>query len=620
MLLRIKGASKEFSGEYLFQNVDFEIKNNEKIAIIGRNGCGKTTFLKMINGTIPVDEGERYINNNVTVGTLSQTAFCDESLTVREEFDKLYQHVLDIERQMNETAELLKTDFSQQLLDKYSQLQIEYEVLDGYNYNQQQLTLFTKFGFSLNDLDRELSTFSGGQKTRIAFVKLLLTKPDILLLDEPTNHLDMNTIEWLEGYLKKYPKAIILVSHDRMFLDKIVDEVCEFEFGRLTHYTGNYTSFVQQKKVAFERQQIAYRNQQMEIKRLEEVIEKFRYKKNKAAFAQSKIKYLEHMERIEKPREDNAAFKLKFEQNVRGGNMVLAVENLVIGYDKPLCKVSFQIKNATKLAVIGPNGYGKSTLVKTLMGQVKPLAGEYMYGHQIEVAYFDQQLAQLESSKTVLDELWDMYPDYDHTTIRKVLGSFLFSADDVFKTCNVLSGGEKVRLLLAKIMLSKANLLILDEPTNHLDIAGKEALENALLDYQGTVIFVSHDRYFINKLATNVLYIEDDKTKYYQLNYQEFLEKQQGKEVVENKKVETKTTAEKPAVRDSRTERENAKKAASLERKIDKAEQELEALRALRFEEEYYHDYQKMNALNEQIDEKHNEIENLMKEWEQYAS
>ena len=616
MLLKLKNVAKQFSGEELFSEVNLEIKNNEKVAIIGRNGCGKTTLLKLICQEEEADSGEIFRDSHVSFGYLSQKAFSNEEQTVRQAFDQMYQDVLDVKAQMDEIAERLKENYSDELLQQYSRLQEYFEMQDGYNYNQQQLMLFTRFGFSLSDLDRTISTFSGGQKTKIGFVRLLLLKPDILLLDEPTNHLDMQTIEWLEGYLKKYPKAIILVSHDRMFIDKVCTEIYEFEFGKLNHYVGNYSRYVELKKQQFLSQQAAYRNQQAEIKRLEEQIEKFRYKKNKAAFAQSKMKYLERLERIDKPRSDSRRLKLHFDRNIRGGNMVLNVENLKIGYDEELCTVSFQLMSGHKLGVIGPNGLGKSTLVKTLMGLVEPLGGDFLYGHQIEIAYFDQQLAQIDSQKTVLEELWDLYPQYDHTEIRKILGSFLFTADDVFKQCDVLSGGEKVRLALAKIMLSGANLLILDEPTNHLDIAGKEALESALDDYEGSIIFVSHDRYFINKLASEILYVGGQQTAYYPLNYQDYLDKMKGIETV---KKNEEAKEEKPKVLDAKTQRNNAKKAATLEKQIARAENELELLRAQRFEEEYYHDYQKMNELNERIDDKHNEIARLMEEWEQYA-
>ena len=546
---------------------------------------------------------------------LSQKAFKDESLTVRQCFDQIYQHVIDIKNKMDSVAKQLENDYSEALINQYAALQQQFEIYDGYNYNQQQLILFNKFGFSNEDLDRTIDSFSGGQKTRLAFISLLLEKPDILLLDEPTNHLDMQTIEWLESYLVKYPKAIVIVSHDRMFMDKIVSVVYEFDYKHLYRYSGNYSQYVELKKQDIKRREIAYRNQQLEIKRLEELIEKFRYKKNKAAFAQSKIKYLERMDRIEKPKEDTKRMNLNFQKDIKGGNTVLTVDNLVIGYDKPLCRISLQVLSGDHLAVIGPNGLGKSTFLKTIMGQISPISGDFLYGHQIDVAYFDQTLAQVDSTKTVLDELWDMYPQYDHSQIRKILGNFLFSADDVFKSCNVLSGGEKVRLSLCKIMLSKANLLILDEPTNHLDIKGKEALEQALMNYDGTVIFVSHDRYFIKQIANKVLYVDGDKTKFYQLNYQEFSEKQKQANDVEIK--ETKAVINDKI--DSKTERENKKKAEALEKQIQKAEEKLQQLRDLRYDEQYYHDYQKMNQLNEQIDDMVNEVNHLMEQWEKYA-
>ncbi|MGI6608858.1 MAG: ABC-F family ATP-binding cassette domain-containing protein [Erysipelotrichaceae bacterium] len=614
MLLKIKNGSKDFGGEILFEDIDFEIKSNEKVAVIGRNGCGKTTLLKILNREYELDKGQLIIDSNISIGYLSQQAFDNEELTVKEAFDEVYRHILDIEQQLKKVAKRLETEYSEELLASFASLQHQFESHNGYNYDQQQLMLFTKFGFSVEDLNRKISEFSGGQKTRIGFVRLLLLQPDILLLDEPTNHLDIDTVEWLEGYLQKYPNAIVIVSHDRMFLDKVVSEVYEFEFKKLNHYVGNYSKYIELKETEFNRQQTAYKNQQAEIVRLEQLIEKFRYKKNKAAFAQSKIKYLQKMSRIEKPAEDNKKMKLRFEKSIKGGNTVLIVDQLEIGYDYSLCKIDLQVLSGHKLGIIGPNGLGKSTFLKTIMGLIPSLSGDFMYGHQIEVAYFDQELAQVSSNKTVLDELWDLYPEYDHTQIRKILGNFLFTADDVFKTCNVLSGGEKVRLLLCKIMLSKANLLILDEPTNHLDIAGKEALEKALMDYNGTIIFVSHDRYFVNKLANRILYIDKEKTNYYQLNYQEFIEKKNN--ISHDEKQEIKEEKNP----DAKTERENKKRAESLERQISRAEEELEDLRALRFEEEYYHDYQKMNKLDNEIDDKKNEIINLIKDWERYVS
>ena len=609
MLYQINKGTKSFGPDIIFENIQFEIKNNEKIAVIGRNGCGKTTLLNVITKKLVLDQGTIHQANRTTVGYLSQHAFDDESLTVQQEFDKVYVDLLELKEKIDIIAKKMEKDYSEDLLAQYAKLHDEFERRDGYSYQQEQLTIFTKFGFGFEDLNRPLATFSGGQKTRIAFVKLLLIKPDILLLDEPTNHLDLTTIEWLEGYLKRYPKAIVVVSHDRMFLDKIVDEVYELEFCTLRHYHGNYSDYAKQKEHDMERQMDAYKRQQKDIERLEVLIEKFRYKKNKAAFAQSKIKYLERMDKIEAPTSSTKNFKARFHPRIKGGKKVLIVEGLEIGYDKPLCEVSLEVLQGQRIAIIGPNGKGKSTFVKTLMGLVPKLSGDFMLGHQIEPGYFDQQLAQFSSTKTVLDELWDDFPQYDRTQIRTVLGSFLFTADDVFKTVNILSGGEKNRLSLAKLMLQQGNLLILDEPTNHLDILGKEALENSLQDYEGTILFVSHDRYFIRKLATGILVI-DEKAKYYPMRYDDYTDREKDVVIVEDKVKEKK---EKQLVI---SDKDRTKRIQRLEKKIGEKEQELETLREMRFEPDYYHDYQKMNELDGQIDDIHNEIAKLMDEWE----
>ncbi|MBQ7891482.1 MAG: ABC-F type ribosomal protection protein [Erysipelotrichaceae bacterium] len=605
MLYQINKGTKSFGPNVIFENIQFEVKNSEKIAIIGRNGCGKSTLLKIISDELSLDSGTIHAVNGISIGFLKQHAFDDESLTVQQEFDRIYVDLLAIKEQMDKVAMEMAENYSEEILNKYSQLQSEFERRDGYTYQQEQITIFTKFGFSLEDLSRPLSTFSGGQKTRIAFVKLLLMKPDILLLDEPTNHLDLDTIEWLEGYLKRYPKAVVLVSHDRMFLDRIVDVVYELEFTTLRKYVGNYSNYVVQKENDMERQMSAYQRQQKEIERLEMLIEKFRYKKNKAAFAQSKIKYLDRMERIEAPNSETKNFKARFRPRVKGGNRVLMVDNLTIGYDEPLCTINLEVMKGQRIAIIGPNGKGKSTFVKTLMEIVPPLGGEFMLGHQIEIGYFDQQLAQFNTNKTVLDELWDDFPEYDRTQIRTTLGSFLFSADDVFKTVDVLSGGEKVRLSLAKLMLQQGNLLILDEPTNHLDILGKEALEEALTDYEGTILLVTHDRYFMQKIATSILRIDENGATFYPMNYNDYLDRYQP--VEEKKEVVEKKTYVRV---------DKSRQIKKIEKQIDEMETKLEELRALRFEPEYYHDYQKMQVLDEQIDDLHNEIAHLMEEWE----
>ena len=485
--------------------------------------------------------------------------------------------------------------------------------MNGYNNKQELMTVFTKFGYKEEDMKRPINTFSGGQRTRLAFVRLLMSKPDVLLLDEPTNHLDLNRIEWLEGYLKYYNKAIVLVSHDRMFMDHICEVIYEIEYGTMKKYTGNYSSFVEQKKQDQQRQAQAYARQQKDIERLEGLIEKFSYKKNKAAFAQSKIKYLERMDRIEDPRSDEKTFRARFHTKVRGGKRVLEIHDLLIGYDRPLCKVDLEIMQSQKIAVIGPNGKGKSTLMKTLMRQIPSLGGSFLLGHQIQIGYFDQELAQFQSSNTVLEELWNDFPDLTRTEVRTALGCFLFTGEDVFKTVDHLSGGEKVRLSLAKLMLEKPNFLLMDEPTNHLDLLGKEALEQSLQDYEGTMLFVSHDRYFISKLATAILVIDEGQAMYYPLTYQEFMQKDKAPAAV--KEIKEEMPSKKP-----RRSLNYAKEAAKLEKKIEEKEKKLEELRELRFEPEYYHDYHKMNELDEQIDTMHNEINALMKTWEEYSS
>ena len=441
---------------------------------------------------------------------------------------------------------------------------------------------------------------------------MLLSKPDLLLLDEPTNHLDLNTIEWLENYLAKYKKAMVIVSHDRTFIDKCANVVYELEYGHIRRYPGNYSAFVEQKKNDFANQEAAYKRQQKDIKRLEELIEKFRYKKNKAAFAQSKIKYLERMERIEDPKKaDTKAFKARFVCGVRGGKNVLSMDHFQVGYDEVLAEVTLDILRGERVCVMGDNGTGKSTLLKTIVGLIKPLGGYMMLGHQIEMGYFDQNQANFTSGNTVLEELWNEYPDLDMYKVRSVLGAFLFSADEVFKEVNVLSGGEKVRLSLAKLMLKKANFLILDEPTNHLDIISKEALESSLSDYEGTILFVSHDRYFIRKIATSCLVIDKDKVTYYPDGYKDYIDVKVKEELAEQKnekkeKVPLKQLKQKPKYN-----------LARLENEISLMEDILEDKRALRYEPEYYQDMNKMAELDDEIDEIHNQIHALEEKWEE---
>ena len=611
MIVQISNGTVYFGANDVFENIDFTVNENERIALVGRNGSGKTTLLKVLTGECELSSGQLIKTNKTSISYLKQNALALSEDTIGEVFDQVFAKLKDLEKQMEELSDAMKEDPDEKLINKYSALQEEYKYLGGYTYQSEMLSVLAGFGFKESDLERKVSSFSGGEKTKIAFASLLLAKPDLLLLDEPTNHLDLSTIEWLENYLAKYKKAMVIVSHDRMFLDKTVNVVYELEYGSIRRYAGNYSSFVEQKKNDLIRQESAYRRQQKDIKRLEELIEKFRYKKNKAAFAQSKIKYLERMERIEDPKKaDTKAFKAKFVCGVRGGKNVLSLDHFEVGYDKPLANVSLEIKRGDRICVMGDNGTGKSTLLKSIIGETKPLGGYMMLGHQIQIGYFDQNLANFHNGNTVLEELWNEHPDLDMFKIRSVLGAFLFTADEVFKEVDVLSGGEKVRLSLAKLMMKKANFLVLDEPTNHLDIISKEALENALNEYDGTILFVSHDRYFIRKIATSCLVIDTDKVTYYPDGYKDYIDakvKEAPEKVKEEKnEVPLKELKQKPKY--------NIKR---LENEISLMEDILEDKRALRYEPEYYQDMKKMAELDDEIDEIHNKIHALEEKWEE---
>lgn len=534
MRYQIKHAIVKYAADTILEDVNFEIHDTEKIAVIGRNGCGKTTLLKLISGEIEManpDSDEEcgiVMAGKQRIGYLRQISFEDSKITVEEEILKVFEPVFECEKRMQELTDRMKTDSSGQLLKEYAGLQAKMEALQGYTYRQDMETMFQRFGFGLEDLKRPIGTFSGGQQTKIAFVKLLLSQPDIMLLDEPTNHLDLPTIEWLEGYLKNYQKAVVIVSHDRMFLDRVIDVTYEIEYHRIKRYPGNYTAFLKQKEEALAKQEKDYEAQQAEIKRLTDWIEKWKNTPTKVAATRSKRKVIEHMVLIEKPRRfDTKAFQGQFLPQTTSYNDVLSVRGLQIGYDTLLSKVTFELHRMERIAVIGENGKGKSTLLKTLVGQIPKLGGSFSFGTGVEWGYFDQQEAVAESAdpkKTIIDDFWEEYPTLKEVEVRNALGSFLFSGDDVYKELGQLSGGEKVRLALCKMFKHRPNLLILDEPTNHMDLVGKEALEHMLKNYTGTVLFVSHDRYFIREIATGILDFREDKVQYYPCGYEEYLE------------------------------------------------------------------------------------------------
>jgi ATP-binding cassette subfamily F protein 3 len=543
MLYQISNGAVAFGDDVILHSIDFEIRNTEKIAIVGRNGCGKTTLLKLISGEVEMEkldsDESAFIAKagNPEIGYLKQIAFDDPDVTLEQEVRKCFVKMDERKAELARAAAELEHDYSDEKVARYTAMEEAFKDDGGYYYEKEYEVMIRKFGFSDEERKKPIRDFSGGQQTKIAFIKLLLSKPDILLLDEPTNHLDVTTIEWLEGYLKSYPKAVVVVSHDRMFLDNVVDVVYEIEYGTARRYPGNYTNFIARKKENYDKQMKDHIAQQKEIERLQRMVTRFKGKPTKTAMAQSKQKAIDRMVIIEAPdKYDNKTFHANFQPEKETGNDVLYTSELAIGYDHPLSVVSLDLKRGEKLGILGGNGLGKTTFLKTIVGKIPALSGEYRFGTNVQIGYFDQQMAMYTSNKTVLDDFWDEYPHLTETEARNALGAFLFSGEDVFKNVNMLSGGEKVRLALCKILKTRPNVLVLDEPTNHMDIVGKETLESMLKDYKGTLIFVSHDRYFVKKVATQLLVFEDGTTNLYQFGYEQYQEKL-DKEALESKNV-----------------------------------------------------------------------------------
>lgn len=543
MLYQISNGAVAFGDDVILHSIDFEIRNTEKIAIVGRNGCGKTTLLKLISGEVEMEkldsDESAFIAKagNPEIGYLKQIAFDDPDVTLEQEVRKCFVKMDERKAELARAAAELEHDYSDEKVARYTAMEEAFKDDGGYYYEKEYEVMIRKFGFSDDERKKPIRDFSGGQQTKIAFIKLLLSKPDILLLDEPTNHLDVTTIEWLEGYLKSYPKAVVVVSHDRMFLDNVVDVVYEIEYGTARRYPGNYTNFIARKKENYDKQMKDHIAQQKEIERLQRMVTRFKGKPTKTSMAQSKQKAIDSMVIIEAPdKYDNKTFHANFQPEKETGNDVLYTSELAIGYDHPLSVVSLDLKRGEKLGILGGNGLGKSTFLKTIVGKIPALSGEYRFGTNVQIGYFDQQMAMYTSNKTVLDDFWDEYPNLTETEARNALGAFLFSGEDVFKNVNMLSGGEKVRLALCKILKTRPNVLVLDEPTNHMDIVGKETLESMLKDYKGTLIFVSHDRYFVKKVATQLLVFEDGTTNLYQFGYEQYQEKL-DREAEENKNV-----------------------------------------------------------------------------------
>lgn len=627
MQIKIQDGVVELSGEPILKKINIEINTQSKIGIVGRNGCGKTTLLRLLSGELQISKDDPEIKSIHTVsgkpsiGTLNQIAFKDDNISLIDEIRSAYSDIIKMKDDIEKLRIKIDHSPSDELIEKYTSLLDHFTNLGGFYFEKEYEAAIKRFGFTDTDKIKPLSAFSGGQRTKIAFLKLLLSKPDLLLLDEPTNHLDIDAVEWLEGYLSAYKNAVVIVSHDRMFLDKTVNVIYEIERGKTYKYNGNYSDFVEQKKLLREKQAKEYEAQQKEIARLEELIERFRYKANKAAMAQSKIKALERMELIEPPETyDSKAFKAAFEPDFKSVNDVLSVRELEIGYDKVLSKVSFNIKRGQHVGILGGNGLGKSTLLKTIVGVVPAISGSCIIGGNVKIGYFDQQMAQYTSNKTVLQDFIDEFPSLTDFEARSALGAFLFSGEDVFKNVNVLSGGEKVRLALCKIFKHKPNFLILDEPTNHMDIVSKEALETMLSEFEGTLLFVSHDRYFVKKAAHHILSFEGKETvKWFEFGFDEYTEYQLKMQCESNSalpsptvKKQSKSTYTTPAKEKSKRERALKK----AEDTVNKLEHELEFLNEEIVKEENLSDYVKLSELQEKISQTEEALMIAMEEWE----
>lgn len=676
MLYQISNGAVAFGDDVILHSIDFEIRNTEKIAIVGRNGCGKTTLLKLISGEVEMEkldsDESAFIAKagNPEIGYLKQIAFDDPDVTLEQEVRKCFVKMDERKAELARAAAELEHDYSDEKVARYTAMEEAFKDDGGYYYEKEYEVMIRKFGFSDDERKKPIRDFSGGQQTKIAFIKLLLSKPDILLLDEPTNHLDVTTIEWLEGYLKSYPKAVVVVSHDRMFLDNVVDVVYEIEYGTARRYPGNYTNFIARKKENYDKQMKDHIAQQKEIERLQRMVTRFKGKPTKTSMAQSKQKAIDRMVIIEAPdKYDNKTFHANFQPEKETGNDVLYTSELAIGYDHPLSVVSLDLKRGEKLGILGGNGLGKSTFLKTIVGKIPALSGEYRFGTNVQIGYFDQQMAMYTSNKTVLDDFWDEYPNLTETEARNALGAFLFSGEDVFKNVNMLSGGEKVRLALCKILKTRPNVLVLDEPTNHMDIVGKETLESMLKDYKGTLIFVSHDRYFVKKVATQLLVFEDGTTNLYQFGYEQYQEKL-DREAEESKNVyrgnaifggaisqngssqtgsdanrSTSQTAASGNVGESTNTNSAAqaggmavsstgkayynpgKERSKIQKKVKKAEEDLEVkeakldeLKAELMKPEYQSSYSKLTEIQNEIDALEEEILIDMEAWEELSS
>ncbi|MGG1479981.1 ABC-F family ATP-binding cassette domain-containing protein [Bacillus smithii] len=635
ILLQVLQLTKYYGSELILSNIKLEIQSRDRIALVGRNGAGKSTLLKIIADQLSYDSGEIIKPKDVTIGYLAQDTGLESDLTIWNEMLSVFgplremeKKLRDLENQMADPTVYNDPEKFKKIVKEYDQLQIQFKEQGGYQYEADIRSVLHGLHFQDYDYETKISSLSGGQKTRLALGKLLLSKPDLLILDEPTNHLDIETLTWLEQYLQNYPGAILIVSHDRYFLDKVVTQVYEISRHKARKYYGNYSDYLIQKAEQYEREMKQYEKQQEEIEKLQDFIQRNIARASTTKRAQSRRKRLEKMELMEKPAGDEKSAQFSFEIAKQSGNEVMRVKDLAIGYghDPVSENIHLNITRGESIALVGPNGVGKTTLLKTIIGLLQPIKGSVQFGTNVEIGYYDQEQANLTSNKTVLHELWDDFPDYNEKEIRTVLGNFLFSGDHVLKTVSSLSGGEKARLALAKLMMKKANFLILDEPTNHLDLDSREVLENALIDYPGTLLFVSHDRYFINRIATKVIELSPNGTTEYLGDYDYYVNKKQEQlelsllEQQENRRTsDDDTTASKNTfVLDKeakKAERKKRRRIEEIEQTIEQKETVLSEKEALLVQPDIFQDYEKAHAINQEIEQLKAEIDQLMEEW-----
>ncbi|PEA99441.1 ABC transporter ATP-binding protein [Bacillus cereus] len=637
ILLQVNALSKLYGAETILANIKLEVQTKDRIALVGRNGAGKSTLLKIIAGELSHDGGEIIKPKDVSIGYLAQNTGLETSLTIWDEMLTVFTHLQQMETKLRRLEQEMgkEENFSneatyERLLADYDQLQLNYKDQGGYQYEADIRSILSGLGFPVETHQTTISTLSGGQKTRLALGKLLLTKPDLLILDEPTNHLDIETLTWLEQYLQGYPGAILIVSHDRYFLDKLVTQVYEISNKESRRFVGNYSKYLDLKSALYEQEMKRYEKQQDEIAKLEDFVQKNIARASTTKRAQSRRKQLDRMELLTRPLGDSKSASFHFDIEKQSGNDVLQVNDATIGYDEnPIIEhVTMRLTRGDSVALVGPNGIGKSTLLKSIVNKLPLLNGDVSFGSNVSVGYYDQEQANLTSSKRVLNELWDEYPLQPEKEIRTILGNFLFTGDDVLKPVSSLSGGQKARLALAKLMMQKSNLLILDEPTNHLDLNSKEILENALIDYPGTLLFVSHDRYFINRVTTTVVELSTEGAQEYLGDYDYYVEKKNAMiERAELEQQESDIPVQKVVAQEKlnyleekerkKLERQRTRKIEELEQSILELEEEIATLEDQLCLPEIYADYEKASEITTKKQTLQEQLETCMAEWEE---